>query len=64
VTGVEAPYLVGRTVQPVHGNGGLHHGRGQQGRAAAYGVDPAQATLVRLTADGWFYSRLLGFPLL
>ncbi|MEW2395567.1 TetR/AcrR family transcriptional regulator [Streptomyces sp. NPDC046862] len=34
-----------------------------QRRVEADGIDPAQATLVRLAADGWFYSRLLGFPL-
>ncbi|MFJ9567914.1 TetR/AcrR family transcriptional regulator [Streptomyces fuscichromogenes] len=34
-----------------------------QRRIEADGIDPARATLVRLAADGWFYSRLLGFPL-
>ncbi|MFF4259903.1 TetR/AcrR family transcriptional regulator [Streptomyces sp. NPDC001663] len=34
-----------------------------QHRIETDGIDPAQATLVRLAADGWFYSRLFGFAL-
>ncbi|MGW2288713.1 TetR/AcrR family transcriptional regulator [Streptomyces phaeochromogenes] len=34
-----------------------------QRRIEVDAIDPAQASLVRLAADGWFYSRLFGFSL-